>query len=502
MRIIVCEFRQETNSFNPSLSTMESFERGGIYKGEEFFESIKDQRCAVTGMLTAIQNEGGEAIPCYSMASQSGGIVENSVVEAFLDNCLSIIRATESFDGVFVSLHGATQSTLHDDVCGYILSRMRSEIGNHRILAASLDMHANITPAFINSADILCGYHTYPHEDYYETGYRAAKLGICQIRSKNLCMAYVPIPLIVPANSYSTHTSPLSDLMAFGKAFISNCDICDFSIFIMQPWLNVSTAASSIIVIGRDAQTARAAAHEIAQQLLNARDQFQLNLYTIDEVIDLALHNQEDKPIILVDSADSTNAGAAGDSMAVVKRILERGIDLKTAFVVDDAPASAAAHKAGVGSTITVSLGGTKDRVRSEPILVSAYVKSLHDGVFIQEGPSGRGLINNIGMTAVLRINDMIDIVVCHNMAGNGDPQLYRAFGVEPLFYKLVTVKACTSFRTAYHAIGSAICMTDTPGAACSDMFAFNFDKLPKPFYPFSKLEDFRLPEAVCAREA
>ena len=502
MRILICEFRQETNSFNPELTTIESFRRGGILEGKAYLAAMTGKRYAVSGMQTAIKEAGGKVIPAYSMVSQSGGIVEQSVVDGFLEKVLPIIRKSEPLDGVFISLHGATQSVQFDDACGHIISRIRNEVGEDCVIAASLDLHANITPLIIKSADIVCGYHTYPHEDFFETGYRAAKLGIAQIKNPHLYTAYIPIPMIVPANSYTTQYGPLRDLINHGNSLVSQNMVADFSVFLMQPWLDVSVGGSSVIAVGPDKSAAVAAANDIATRLLGLRNSFELNLYTIDEVIDLAAKNVGEKPIVLVDSADSTNAGAPGDSVAVLQRLLEQGSPVKTAFVVDDAPASDAAHQAGIGANISVSLGGTKDPARSSPIKVEAYVKSLHDGVFVQEGPAGRGLVNNIGRTAVLNVAGSIDIVVCHNMAGNGDPQLYRAFGVEPLFYQLVVVKACTSFRSAYQSIAGTICMTDTPGAARSNMLTFSFKKLPQSFFPFSDLNDFRLPNAIYTRQA
>ena len=39
----------------------------------------------------------------------------------------------------------------------------------------SLDLHAVITDRMLQGADMLVGYHTYPHTDFYETGARAAR---------------------------------------------------------------------------------------------------------------------------------------------------------------------------------------------------------------------------------------------------------------------------------------------------------------------------------------
>jgi microcystin degradation protein MlrC len=36
-------------------------------------------------------------------------------------------------------------------------------------MAVSLDMHANVTEAMVSRADVICGYHTYPHVDMDQT---------------------------------------------------------------------------------------------------------------------------------------------------------------------------------------------------------------------------------------------------------------------------------------------------------------------------------------------
>ena len=66
-------------------------------------------------------------------------------------------------------------------------------------------------------------------------------------------------------------------------------------------------------------------------------------------------------------------------------------------------------------------------------------------------------MLNDIGRTAVIK-NGEIDLVLCHSMVFNGDPQLYRGFGVEPTFYQMVVVKACNSFREAYGLLSDKIC--------------------------------------------
>jgi len=496
----LCEFHQETNSFNPVTTTFEDFERSGVLEGKEMVRVRGSGPTAVAGMCQSIREAGALALPILSMSSQSGGRVEQAVLDTFLGKTLSVIRESMPVDGVFVSLHGATQTTEHDDACGMILRALREKVGEAAVIAASCDLHANVTSTMIKNADVICGYHTYPHVDFFETGYRAGKLGIdCLLRRQNLKMVCVRIPMIAPASGYTTLHGPFRELMAYGASLVKEEELVDFSIFQMQPWLDVEEGGSTVLAVAREYGAAERHAVDLAKRLLELRREFKPLLHEIDEVIDLAEANKSGKPVILVDSADSSNAGATGDSVAVVRRLLERESNLKTAFVLSDAPAAELAHSMGVGSKAVFSMGGAKDPSRSAPITVEAYVKSLHDGVFCQEGPAGRGLVRNIGRTAVLSGGN-IDMVVCHSVVGNGDPQLYRAFGIEPTFYQLVVVKACTSYRAAYRELAATICDTNTPGAASVELLSLNFQKIPHSFYPFSDLDDYQISDIACAR--
>ncbi len=501
MKVVVCEFNQESNSFNPHPAGREAFEYYGIHLGQSMMTKLRGKPRAVAGMFDVLERGGVAVIPACSMYSQSGGRVDHGVLLWFLEQTLAVIRRHAPVDGVLVSLHGATQTTSVDDACGFILEAIRAAVGPRAVVSVSADLHANVTRKMLENADFICGFHTYPHTDYYETGVRAARLALTRLAGKaELHLVRVGVPMIVPASGYSTLDSPFSELMQAGLARVESGELDDFSLFMMQPWLDVEEGASSVVTIARDRATAARHAVDMAQKMFDLRRRFEPDLYTIDQVIELAGKEQAPKPVILVDSADSSNAGAAGDSVAVVSRILEIGSGVRTASVLTDAPAATRAHQLGVGQKAVFSLGGTRDPAHSQTIQVEATVKSLHDGVFAQEGPAGRGIVVRIGPTAVLSIANTIDIVVCHQVAGNGDPQLYRAFGLEPKDYDLVVVKACSSFKAAYRKFAGMICPTDTPGAAASNLLSLDYKKLPHAFYPFSRLDGYRASDILYGR--
>ena len=497
MKIIIGEFMQETNAFCPAKTVYDDFYRAGILRGNDVFLQNVDQPNALGGMIRAVQEADGEAIYSVAMHAQSGGLVEHEIINGFIRELLKTIEDNQPIDGVFLSCHGATQSTQADDGVGYILSAVRNTVGDTPVIAISTDLHANVTEQMINTADVICGYHTYPHVDLFETGYRAASLGIQCIQKSSVrpVMAWCSAPMIVPASVYNTNEGPFSELIHEAEKKQKEGEYLDFSIYQMQPWMDVEKGGSAVLIISDDTDKAVYYARELAQKLYDMRKVFQARLHTVEDIVAHAQKAPRDHPVILADSADSSNAGAAGDSPFVIRKLLELGSPVKAALLINDAPAVRQAMKLGIGAEAEFTLGGTVDSMH-EPLKLVAKVRSLHDGDFLKEGPAGRGIDRHCGPTAVLRAGN-IDIVVTTAMTGNGDPQLFRNFGVEPTFYQLVAVKACTSFRAAYSQFASDIFEADTPGAAAVNISLLPFHRLPRPFYPLDdpdwKADDVRL---------
>ena len=96
---------------------------------------------------------------------------------------LERIAASSPLDGIFLELHGAMVAEHVDDGEGELLARLRHSIGRDLPIAISLDLHANVTPAMVEHADIIDMYRYYPHIDMVETGVRAGEKLVQIIRS-------------------------------------------------------------------------------------------------------------------------------------------------------------------------------------------------------------------------------------------------------------------------------------------------------------------------------
>ena len=192
--------------------------------------------------------------------------------------------------------------------------------------------------------------------------------------------------------------------------------------------------------------------------------------------------NETDGLVVFSDAADATASGASGDSNAILKGLLASNFSKRALLPIVDAPAAAAAFEAGVGALINVTLGGTRDPGRFEPVAVSAQVKSLHDGQFTYEN----GTVGNGGRTAVLIVGSMHVLVTERSVYVVGQ-RVFQDHGLNPSDYDLVVVKSPNGFRTWYESIASLIVPVDVPGSTSANLTSLPFTNCVRPIFPLDE---------------
>ena len=487
IRILLGGLHQEVNSFAPGRTTVAEYKRKQFHFGQDMIDLAANFiRCnegadGIGGSYRVLHEAGAEIIAGGFMSAQPGSIIEQSVVDDYIEQLKKVTRENLPLDGVVLFMHGAAQSEQSDDPEGDIVIAVREIVGEDVPITVGLDLHANVSERMVRNANTISLYQRYPHIDVWETGERAARLCVGIVKGEIAPkMSYVQIPMLVAASSYTTETEPFRSLMAKGHEYVKEGKLLDFSVCQMQPWLDVEGGYSSVVTIAEDAEVGAQIAKELAQGLWDMRHEFKTDLSSVDEVIRIAEKNDSGKPVILNDFADSSNAGSAGDSPEVIERILALESDVKGLMYINDAPFVAACREAGVGNTVKANIGATISSKLYTPVAVEAQVKSLFDGVV-----PFHGTFVDFGPSAVVKIRNMI-IVVTTQHRYNGDPCLYRAFGYDPCSFQMVVVKACTSFRAFYGPLTDLIYPSSTKGAATSDLLSLPFEKIPQSFYPFS----------------
>ncbi len=386
---------------------------------------------------------------------------------------------------LLMAMHGAQTADGVDDVEGELLARARRVLGERVPIVVTLDLHANVTHAIASHATVLVGYHTYPHIDLCETGVKAARLLLRTLAGQvSPVMAFRKLPMILPAENMQTTHGPMHRLVERAKALERAERVLAVSVFGVQPWLDIQEMGCSVVVVAdHDRTRAEAAAGGLARRFWEARREFAVRLTSPERAIREALR-VPGGPVILSESSDSTGSGSPGDSTGLLKALLAARLREPTAVFMVDPEAVAKAHRAGVGATLTMPLGGKLDPSRSRPVRATAHVRCLSDGRWTPRARGyNTGIETSMGRAAVLDIG-VVRMLVAERSTMTVDPELYRSHGIEPLDMKIVAVKSPNGFRAAYEPIAKRIFIVDTPGASTANLRSLPFRRVPRPIYP------------------
>jgi microcystin degradation protein MlrC len=146
----------------------------------------------------------------------------------------------------------------------------------------------------------------------------------------------------------------------------------------------------------------------------------------------------------------------------------------------------------GVGSTITLNLGGKKDmpaiNLRGNPLEITGVVRAITDGSWTVRSSMMTGMRANIGRTAVLDAGPMV-ITVSEERLEPFDLGIFTHCGVDVLNAKYILIKSRQHYRAAFEKIAEHIVELAGPGVCSSDYSIFPFKNLSQPIYPLDEDE-------------
>jgi len=478
-RVLIAEVKQETSTFNPMPTFYDEFR---IYTGEAIFSAYRRTKTELSGAFDIFDEDGRiELVPTVAADCVSGGPIATPDLDRVLSEIEAAVREQSNIDAAYLCLHGAMAGADEGDPEGRLLQNVRAILGDIP-LVASLDLHCVLTDRMVEHADILVPYHTYPHTDHYETGQRAARNLVRLLDGEATpTVARVKLPMLVRGDELLTATGRFGEAIRMCQEVEASETGLAAGVIIGNAFTDVPALQSNVLVsTNGDAEAAQQAAETIGRFMWSNREQFQAKLTSLDESIRLA--NETDGLVVFSDAADATASGASGDSNAILKGLLAGNFSKRALIPIVDAPAAAAAFDAGVGAAVNVTLGGTRDPDRFEPVGVSAQVKSLHDGRFTYEN----GTIGNGGRTAVLIVGSM-HILVTERPVYVVGQRVFQDHGLNPADYDLAVVKSPNGFRTWYESIASLIVPVDVPGSTSANLKSLPFKNCVRPIFPLDE---------------
>jgi microcystin degradation protein MlrC len=492
MRIAVAQIRQETNTFNPIPSDLTDFEEGGLYFGGEILEKMRGVG-EIGGLIAVVEEEAGEVelLPIIRAAAMSGGPMTAETLEFFGEKLVSGLEKSQPVDAVFLSMHGAAASEKVDDVEGYLLAAVRGVVGDDIHVVVPLDHHGNITRRIIELADVIVGYQTCPH-DPFETGMRAAKILLALVKGDiSPTVGWQKIPMLTHSDRYNTAEWPMKGWFGLARELEKHPRVISVSTFPMQPWLDVAEAGwTAVVYTDNDLKLAQESAAELADKAWELREEFWvLDRLPLEEAIRRAAEAEEG-PIMICDGSDCVPCGAPGDGTWLLKEILRQEIECTAVLPMVDPEVVEEAMRAGVGSEITVQVGGKRDHVFSEPVEVTGRVTGVSEGAKAADTRFGS---YGMGGTVLLEVGSIKIVVSEERGMGEIPPDVYAHFGLDPAEAKMIVVKKPRKDLALYlHPLIKGELRVDCPGLAGWDLKQFHWVRRPHPLYPLDELPEWQ----------
>ncbi len=492
MRLLLAMMKHETNTFSPVLTDLSRFSRAGGKEPDSGSSAIAAYRGTgtVTGAYIEIAEAAGAEFDLAIAADAwPSGPVEDSAYEAMTAAILGAVQRG-GYDGILLDLHGAMVTRSHEDGEGTLLARIRA-IDAKTPIAVGYDMHANVYAEMIEHANVVAGYQTYPHVDMYQTGRRAGDALVRMIKGQvKPTTAWGRLPMLPHVMRQGTADEPNHSLQARCQAMEAEGALCA-SLFVGFPHADISNAGLSVVIT---TDNDRALAERYRDELLNAawaqREAFVYQLEPLEQSVARAkamADSTNPGPVFLLDHYDNAASGGPMDTTRVLAEIVRQQLDKVAAFGIFDPQAVQQCIAAGIGATLTLSIGGKQKMPMcpnpSEPLVVTGRVKTIFDGKYRAKGPMAAGTQQDMGHAVVLDTG-RVEIVLFSRHVEPFDVNTLLSLGIDPMQKRYVMLKSRIHWRAGMSHLASAVVECAGVGVCTSDYGQHRFERLRRPIYP------------------
>ncbi len=460
VKIIVASFQCESNSrakLHPSKADFEYF------SGENIFKKlvVKD----------IFEDAGFEVIPSIYANALPSGSVERDVYEYYKDQIIDTVKKHPDADGIYIYVHGSMEVDGVGSGELRLAKEIRETVCENCIIAYTMDLHANITEELSDHVNIICGYKTAPHVDQPESQVRAAKALVHCLKNNIKPVTHtVKIPMLVKGDTMLTANEPLKSLEEETRVLEEREDIFGVNMFFGHAWIDAKNTSASVVVSADKKETAEEISKIYANKLWQTRKEYKflIEAESAEECVKRAVLGTE-KRIFITDSGDNTTAGAEGDTVELLKLLIEAEPAKRTCV-------------AGITDTALVEEGFGK------PIGARIYVKALgKNGMITNRGEILGWAKEIIGRSLTVSFGN-VDAIFTELRSAFIEKGNFDKANADLLAYEIVVVKLGYLFTELKpYADRELFALTD--GASCVEITRLGLKNIVRPMYPLDEFE-------------
>ncbi len=490
MKLVIAQMKHETNTFSPVPTPIERFARAMPMppEGAAVRETYAGTGSAIGAFLELAARAGAEIDTPIAAEAWPSGPVHDEAFEYMAGRICDAVR--RGCDAVLLDLHGAMVTQSLEDGEGELMSRIR-RIAPEVPIGVALDMHTNMYPAIAQQATVIAGYQTYPHVDVFDTGMRAGRPIFEMLSGRSRpTLAWGQRPMLPHVMRQSSLDSPNREIQDRAKQMERQGALCA-SLFVGFPHADIVDAGlSAVVVTENNPALARQWCDELLEMAWTQRAAWVYHIEPLAESMKRA-SKLGGGPVVLLDHYDNAASGGTMDTTAVLDGILQAGLDDEAAFAIYDPKAVQKMAEAGLGANVTLELGGKLDMPsigkKGKPLTVSGVVKNLTDGRFRNRGPMSKGVLMDMGPTAVLDTGKVQIIVISRQQEPN-DLECFYSVGIDPTKKRYLMLKSRVHWRAGMGPIARQIIECAGEGVCTSDYSTLKFNRVRRPIYPLDPI--------------
>lgn len=489
LRLAVAGLIHETNTYAAEFAGQTPLRAFEQYSGQDqILQAFDRSNHQVGGFIEGARQAGAELVCGYVGQATPSGTIEAQAYAQMKRRILDGLRAALPVDGVLLALHGAGVADGVEDIEGDLCVAVRELVGPATPIAAVYDLHGNMTEAMRDSCELTLPCKLYPHTDFHDRGVEAVAL-LREIIAGRL--RPVTVMRRLPMLPYIVTTQEgfiPAEVNAVCAELAQRPGVIDCSWFHGFPYADIAAPCPAVVcTTAGDLVLAERCADEVAQWIWTRRENFRPSFPSPAEGVAQALAAAHG-PVVVNEYADNPGGGTPGDGTHLLRAVLDAQPAPGTCCFasINDAAVVEQARQAGVGATISVSLGGKQGRFQGEPLRVNAYVKAITDGRFINRaGSMFEGVRFDLGAMCRLVIQG-VDVIVASRAEQIYDEEPFFLHGIDVNAYKLIAIKGANHFRAGYRRLAAQIISVDSVGLSTADITSFPRERLVGEYWPLS----------------